>query len=135
MAGKAGGPNTTIRLIDIGANGAPTIVLATGPTRGFRVSESVITKATQEANTPQGFQIKIPNDGSAAGFGYWFARAADVPFDQRNFISEHAAYGEVFAGPGNATPGLGIGATTATVLCILQSATANATTIEIVEEF
>jgi hypothetical protein len=131
---KAGGPNTTIRLIDIGANGAGTKVYATGPTRGWRVFESVIT-AGGANNAPQGFQIKIPNDNSASGFTTWFARAADVPFDQRNFISEHAAYGEVFAGPGNATPGLGIGATAATLLCIIQSATATATTIEIVEEF
>ena len=134
MAIKTGGPNTVVRLIDIGAKGVPTIVLATGPTRGFSIDESVIT-AEGANNVPQGFQVKIPNDGTANGFSYWFARPADVTFHQRNFISEHAAHGEVFAGPGNATPGLGIGATDPTVLCILQSATAAGTTVEIVEYF
>jgi len=133
MAGNAGGPNTTIRLIDIPANGNLKTIVATGPTRAFKVSESVIT-AEGANNNPQGFQYKVPNDGSAAGFTTLFARAATGDFDQRNFIAEHGPYGEVFAGAGN-SQAAGIGATAATPLIKIQSATATATTIEITEYF
>ena len=146
MAGKAGGPNLTRRLIDIGALGAPTNILATGPTRGWVIRESIIT-AEGAANVPQGFQIKIPNDGTVPGFQTWFQRDApiqnsmapvgysDFPFFENwNHISEHGPYGEVFGGAGNAQPS-SIGATLATLLALIQSATEAPTTIEIVEFF
>ena len=145
---NAGGPNLRRRLIDIGANGNPTTIYATGPVRGWTLMESIITKEGV-ANVPQGYEVKIPNDGSGVGFQTWFARWAatqdaanplgfsgDFPvFENWNHIAEHGPVGEVFGGPGSAVPGLGIGATTATVLAIVQSATATPTTIEFVEYF
>lgn len=143
MPAKNGGPNLTRRLIAVGINGAPTQILATGPCRGWRIQESTVT-AANGAQASQGIQVQIPNDGSAAGFATWFDRppntvAAFSPndnfFENWNQISEHGDQGEVFAGPGNATPGSGIPATAATVLANVQSKTATATTIEIVEYF
>jgi hypothetical protein len=144
-AKNPGGPNTNIRLIDInGDAGAFVSILATGPTRGWRIIESILS-AEAAASTPQGFTILIPNDGSAApGFNTLFARpaanVADEPgefpfFENWNRISAHGPDGDVFAGPGNASPGLGITATTPTVLCKIRSLTATVTTIEIVEYF
>ena len=142
MAGANGGPNLTRRLIAVGASGAPTTILATGPCRGWRIQESVVT--TGNANqAQQGFEAQIPNDGTANGFTTWFARplnavAAFSPndnfFENWNQISEHGAEGEAFAGAGGAS-GAGIGTTAATPLCKVQSLTATATTIEIVEYF
>ncbi len=143
MAAKNGGPNLVRRIIDVGVAGAFTPIYATGPTRGWRIWESVLT-AEAAANTPQGFQVQIPNDGTSAGFTTIFGRSAasvtnepgDFPsFENWNRIAEHGPVGEVFAGPGNATPGLGIGATTPTHLANVCSLTATATSIEIVEYF
>lgn len=146
MPAKNGGPNTNIRLIDInGDAGAFVSILATGPTRAWRIQESIIKQADGSSVTPQGFTIQIPNDGTAApGFNTTFARPAasetnepgEFPFFENwNRISEHGPTGEVMGGPGNATPGSGIGVTVATVLCKIRSLTATATTIEIVEYF
>lgn len=136
-----GGPNLIRRLIAVGAAGAPTAITATGPTRGWRIIESPVTTANA-AQATQGFEVQIPNDNSANGFTTWFARpaiVAGVPYNDNYFenwnqISEHGPYGEAFAGPGGAV-GAGAGTTTATLLCNVQSLTATATTIEIVEYF
>ena len=147
MAGKAGGPNLTRRLIDVGVNGAATAIYATGPVRAWSMRESIITKEAA-ANTPQGFQVQIPNDGSVPGFQTIFQRDAPIQnsvapvgyegvfptFDNWNHISEHGPVGEVFGGAGGVS-GSGIGTTTATLLAMVQSATATATTIELVEYF
>ena len=146
MPGKPGGPNLTRRLIDIGANGAPTNIFATGPVRGWVIRESMIS-AEAAGNVPQGFQIKIPNDGSVAGFQTLFQRDAPVQdsvapvgytdfpiFENWNHIAEHGPVGEVFGGAGGVS-GSGIGTTAPTLLAVIQSATATATTIEIVEYF
>lgn len=142
MAGKNGGPNLTRRLIAVGVNGAPTQILATGPTRGWRIQESTVTTANA-AQASQGIQVQIPNDGTANGLTTWFDRppntvAAFSPddnfFENWNQISEHGSEGEAFAGPGGAA-GAGVGTLPATVLCNVQSKTATATTIEIVEYF
>jgi len=146
MASKAGGPNLVRRIIDIPAANAaaPFInITATGPARGWRIEESILS-AEDVALSAEGFRVKIPNDGSAAGFTTVFGRpaysSANEPgtfpfFENWNHISEHGPFGEVFAGPGNATPGSGIGATNATVLCQIGSLTNTATSIEIVEYF
>lgn len=142
MAQKNGGPNLVRRLIAVGASGAPTQILATGPCRGWRIQESVVTTGNA-AQASQGFECQIPNDGTANGFSVWFARPLNTTtafspndnyFENWNQISEHGPYGEVFAGPGGAL-GAGIGTTTATLLCNAQSLTATATTLEIVEYF
>ena len=140
--GQNGGPNLIRRLIAVGATGAPTAIYATGPTKGWWMIESPGTLAG-DAQTSEGFQVQIPNDDSAAGFSQWFTRPAvnaavsplEVYFDNWNHIGAHGPYGEVFAGPGNPTAGSGIGATTATLLCNVQSLTGTATVIEIVEYF
>lgn len=142
MAGSNGGPNLTRRLIAVGVNGAPTKVFATGPCRGWRCQESPVTTPGNAAQASQGFEVQIPNDGTAGGFTTWFARPAnsanfspnDNFFENFNVASEHGANGEVFAGPGGAL-GAGIGTTAATLLCNLESLTATATTIEFVEYF
>jgi hypothetical protein len=147
MPGKAGGPNLRHRLIDInGSAGALVTVLATGPTRGWHVRESIIKKADGSAVVPQGFTILVPNDGSdlTTGFAETFARSAAAPatepgdfpfFENFNWASEHGANGDVFGGAANATPGSGIDATTATVLFKIRSLTATATTVEVTEYF
>ncbi|MGA8727379.1 MAG: hypothetical protein WB608_01405 [Terracidiphilus sp.] len=146
MPAKNGGPNLTRRLIDInGDAGALISIIATGPCRGWRITESIIKLSDGSAVTPQGFTIQIPNDGTAApGFNTTFARPAaseanepgEFPyFENWNHISEHGPVGEVFANVGNANPGSGIGATAAIELCRIRSLTATATTIEIVEYF
>lgn len=138
------GPNLIRRLIAVPANndaGGPVSILATGPTRGFRIRESAVTIANA-AQASQGFEVKIPNDGSAAGFTTWFARPAfsasiapsEQEFSNYNDASQHGAHGEVFGGAGN-PDAASIGATTATLLAKVQSLTATATTIEIVEYF
>jgi|SRR5882724_6749871 len=133
----AGGFNGRVRLIDLPAGGGFSPVSATGPVRGWECRESVLT-STGAANTPQGFKVQIPNDGSVAGFATTFARPApsvtnepgEFPiWRERNLISEHAMVGEVIGGPGGAA-GAGIGTLPATVLCNLASLTATATTIE-----
>ena len=140
---KTGGPNLTRRLIAVGVNGAPTAIFATGFTRGWRIIESPGTLAGG-AQTSQGFQVQIPNDNGANGFAQWFTRPAvnaavsplEVYFENWNRIAAHGPYGEAFAGPGNATPGLGIAAPTSpTLLANVQSLTATATVIEIEEFF
>lgn len=139
MPGTNGGPNMTRRIIDIGVSGSPTNIVATGPCRGWIISESLITSAGV-ANTRQGWITRIPNDGTANGFTTKFTRAAasasdPVPFFENiNRISEVGPNGEVFAGPGGAM-GAGGGTTSATKLCDAQSLTATATSIEIVEYF
>lgn len=138
---KNGGPNLVRRLIAVGAAGAPTAVLATGPCRGWRIQESPVTTANG-AQATQGFECQIPNDNTAAGYTVWFARPAliagvpynDNYFENWNQISAHGPYGEAFAGPGGAA-GAGIGTLAATLLANVQSLTATATTIEIVEYF
>ena len=145
MAGKAGGPNLTRRIIDIPANNAnPALIpiYATGPSRAWRLWESILTSAAA-ANTPQGFNIKIPNDGTVAGFGVTFGRPAasvtnepgEFPsFENWNRVAEHGPVGEVFAGAGN-SQAAGIGVTTATLICMIGSLTATGTSVEIVEYF
>ncbi|MGP8225504.1 MAG: hypothetical protein ACLQGT_05050 [Terracidiphilus sp.] len=146
MPGTNGGPNLTRRLIDInGDAGAYVTINATGPTRAWRIQESIVKGADGSAVTPQGFTVLIPNDGTAApGFNQVFARPAaliaDEPgefpyFENWNHVAEHGPVGEVMGGPGNANSGSGIGATTATPLCKVRSLTATPTTIEIVEYF
>jgi hypothetical protein len=146
MPGKAGGPNLRHRLIDInGSAGVYISVPATGPTRGWRVQESIIKKSDGSAVTPQGFTIQVPNDSTdlTTGFTETFARPAaavatepgDVPFFENfNWATEHGANGDVFGGAGNSNPS-SIGATTATVLFKIRSLTATATTIELTEYF
>jgi hypothetical protein len=151
MSGKAGGPNLTRRIINVGVSGTFTSIYATGPTRAWSIRESILTAAAA-ANTPVGFQVKIPNDGSAAGFTTIFGRPAasetnepgDFPsFENWNRISEHGPHGEVFGSaaqtdPGGGAlgaPGSGIGTQPATLLAEVCSLTAAATSIEIVEYF
>jgi len=148
---NAGGPNLRRRLVNVGIAGAFTAIYATGPTRGWRIEESILTTAPA-ANTPQGFEVKIPNDGSASGFTTIFGRPAaseanepgDFPaFENWNRISEHGPYGEAFGSPAQSdpgggalgAPGAGIGNQAATLLAQVCSLTATATTIEIVEYF
>lgn len=141
MALKNGGPNLVRRLIAVGAAGAPTAILATGPCRGWRITESPVTTG-DAAQATQGFECQIPNDNSAAGFTTWFARPAIVAgvaypdnyFENWNQISEFGPHGEAFAGPGGAI-GAGGGTLAATLLANVQSHTATPTTIEIVEYF
>lgn len=148
------GPNLTRRLIDIGVAGAPTEILATGPTRAWKICESIRTSANV-ANTSQGFLVQIPNDGTDTsgveyngvpliGFNTVFGRPAasitDEPgefpeFENWNRISEHGPYGEVFGGAGNPDAASIGGPTVATLLALVSSLTATATTIEIVEYF
>lgn len=145
MAAKNGGPNTVVRLIVAPANndaGGPAKITASGPTRGWRIYESPVTTANA-AQASQGFEVQIPNDGSANGFTTWFARPANgagLPpteneFSNYNDASQHGAHGEVFGTAANATPGVGVPASSATHLANVQSLTATPTTIEIVEYF
>lgn len=145
MPGKAGGPNLVRRVIDLPANSAnPAFIaiFATGPTRGWRVRESIIAADGVTARVSQGYQIKIPNDNSARGFAVTFQRPAysaniapeDMGFENWNQISEHGPIGEGFAGAGN-SQSAGIGATQPTVLCYVSSLTATVTSLEIVEYF
>lgn len=146
MPAKNGGPNLTRRIIDIPGDAAAWLaVYATGPTRGWRFQESIIKSDGVTALSAEGFQIRIPNDGTAApGFNQVFQRPAystanepgEFPFFENwNHIAEHGPIGEVFGGPGNANAGSGIGATTATLLFYVKSLTATATSIELVEYF
>ena len=145
MPGKPGSPNLTRRLIDIpgdGANPAFIPVLATGPVRGWHIQESIVT-AEGVAASAEGFQVKIPNDGSPAGFQTIFQRpaysTANAPgefpfFENWNRISEHGPVGEAMGGAGNIQSSA-IGPTTATLLFYVSSLTGTGTTIELVEYF
>jgi hypothetical protein len=140
-----GGPNLTRRIIDLPANNAnPKFIpiYATGPCKGWRVRESICSSVAA-ALASQGYQIKIPNDNSAAGFTTVFQRPVysaniapeDLGFENWNQISAHGPYGDAFANAANPTPGFGLGATTATILCYACSLTGTATSVEIVEYF
>lgn len=141
---KAGGPNLIRRIIDIpAANAAPLVVTALGPCRGWRIWESILTAAGVATAGAEGFVVKIPNDGTAAGFQVAFGRPAYVSasepgefpsFENWNRISEHGAHGEVFAGAGGVS-GSGIGTTAATPLFTISSLTNTGTSIELVEYY
>lgn len=134
MAQKNGGPNLTRRLIAVGASGAFTPILATGPTRAWHIQESQYTNAGA-ANASQGLLFQIPNDGTASGFQTTFARGPAYPeFENFNKCSQHGPHGEVFGGAGGPA-GAGIGTTPATLLVNVSSLTATPTYIEIVEYF
>ena len=140
-----GSPNLTRRLIDIpgdGANPAFIPVYATGPVRAWRFQESIVTKGGAAASA-EGFQVKIPNDGSATGFTTIFQRPAysttnepgEFPFFENwHHISEHGPCGDAIGGAGN-TQSAAIGPTTATLLFYVSSLTGTGTTIELVEYF
>lgn len=147
MPGKAGGPNLRHRLIDInGDAGAVIFVLASGPTKGWRVQESIIKKSDGSAVVPQGFTIQVPNDSTdlTTGFTETFARPAAIPvtepdgfpyFENFQWAADHGNNGTGFAGPGNPDTASLAGPTTATVLFKIRSLTATATTVELTEYF
>ena len=147
MPGKAGGPNLRHRLIDInGSAGALISVLATGPTKGWSVKESIIKKSDGTAVVPQGFTIRVPNDSTdlTTGFTEVFARPAAIPatepdgfpvFENFQWAADHGNNGTGFAGAGNPDTASLAGPTAATVLFIARSLTATATTLELTEYF
>ena len=146
MPGKAGGPNLRHRLIDInGDAGAIISVLATGPTKGWSVKESIIKKSDGSAVVPQGFTIQVPNDSTdlTTGFTETFAVPQALPavnprfpyFENFQWAADHGNNGTGFAGAGNPDTASLAGPTTATVLFKVRSLTATATTIELTEYF
>jgi len=125
---RQGGGNFTRTVIDIGANGAPTKILATGPVVYIEVVESQVT-AENAANVPQGFLYRLPNDG--------FVQELEVvPGDKASIgdrQGKHAGggFGSIL---GNASSFLiGVGVTPATVLFDAQSLTGTATSLQITQ--
>ena len=146
MPGTQGGPNLIRRIIDIpAANDAGGFkkITALGPCRGWRIWESILKADGTATAGAEGFKVKIPNDGSAAGFQAVFGRPAYVSasepgefpsFENWNRIAEHGPTGEVFAGAGGVS-GSGIGTTQPTLLLEIASLTNTATSIEMVEYY
>ena len=125
---RQGGGNFTRTVIDIGVNGAPTKVLATGPVVYVEIEESQVT-AENAANVPQGFLYRLPNDGFVQQLEVIPGDTASIGDRQ----GKHAGggFGSIL---GNGSSFLiGVGATAATELFDAQSLTATATSIVVTQ--
>ena len=129
--------NGTKQIIDLnGSAGALIAILATGPLRRFKITESLVTSAGV-ANTPQGLQYTIP--GSAKTFYLPAPSTTNEPSEfpaievpDRDDASFHAAFGNVL-GNGPDTPGAGVAPTLATTLCSVKSLTGTGTSVEVTQ--
>ena len=137
------------RVVDIGASGSPTTILATVYCRRWKVRESLVKADGTTANTPQGFSVQVCDNSvtptKAAGtFGPLVRRAAgsttnepgDFPeynYPEPDDASFHGPLGSIVArGPDVL---LGVGPVAAQALGKFASLTATATSLEVIEEF
>jgi len=121
---RQGGGNFTKTIIDVGAAGAPTAILATGPVVYFEIEESQET-AAGAANVPQGLNYKLPNDAFAH-------KIPLIPGDVAGIGDRKARTGEHGGGSilGNGTSFIiGLGATAATTIAKIESLTATPTSV------
>jgi hypothetical protein len=127
----AAGFNGTQQILDIGA-GATINVLATGPVRRIRIDESNV-KADGSANAKQGIAYLIPNDGTASGFTTLFEPDLGESVVLGDIPGDHGPLGSCLGnGPGFI---VGIGATPATILAKVKSATATGTSIVVRQDY
>jgi hypothetical protein len=130
------------RIVDIGASGSPTTILATVPCRRWIIRESLVKADGSSANTPQGFKIQAADNHGGTAYGPVEERAAasttnepgtfpEYSFPDVNDTSFHETHGAIVAnGPGIV---IGVGATAALPLCKVSSLTGTATSVSVTE--
>lgn len=119
--------NGTQQIIDIpGTGGAFLPLLATGPVRRVEITESQTTAAGAN-NPPQGFAYEILNDNSPLGNAQPFVVS---PYNTAVLGDPQVPGSRWGSTIGNGSSFLiGIGATPATTLCKLRSASATGTSV------
>lgn len=138
------GFNGTRQIVDVAINTGSTALLATGPVRHVKITESALTSAGAP-NTLQGFEYQLISIDLATGvktLGPWIpagtptADAGDADLSTVELgdpMSVYGPHGSILGnGPSNI---IGLPPTPATVLCNLRSLTGTATSLVVVQDY
>lgn len=120
-------------IVDVVAGGTP--ILATGPLRKLKITESVIKADGLTANVPTGLDVTLPEDNYTQVVRILPPTAAEAGAEPESFeLGQDAAFhGPHGADLGNGanSPGAGIPAQPATTLCKLKPTGGGTTSVRV----